>query len=102
MRRTQKPGKQVYSSRRAGTNPRTGELLVPWEQVQVTDPETPTLATFKVAVAIENTEEPEGWRAADFTVRAPSTATRLEINSIARETARMLGFSPLPGAFDGA
>ena len=33
--------KRSYSSRRPGTNPRTGEKLVPWEAVQVLDPETP-------------------------------------------------------------
>ncbi len=59
--------KRSYSSRRPGTNPRTGEPLVPWQEVQVLDPELPSWDFFTADVRIATDE---GSRVQTFKVRA--------------------------------
>ena len=60
--------RQVYSSRRPNTNPRTGDALKHWSEVQVSDFNIPPLATYFVQVEIK-TEGGDVMR--QFKVRAP-------------------------------
>lgn len=86
--------KQNYNSRAPGTNPRTWEVLVPWQEVQVLDPEIPPLGTFKVQVRIQ-TEF--GSRIQPVTVRAPYLASMQDLALAAKRAARDLGFTPIEG-----
>ena len=82
--------KQVYNHRGPNTNPRTGEPLVPWEQVQVTDPKIAPLASYFVRVEVVNENGP---RKQTLLVRAPAgMAHTEELAEIARLTARLLGY----------
>ena len=82
--------KQVYSSRRANTNPRTGEGLRPWEEVQVSDPATPPLSVYFVGVEIQTVAGPEFRQ---FRVRAPpSIEHTAELEWLAVTFVKKLGF----------
>ena len=91
---TEKPRR--YGSRKPGTNPRTGEPLVPWQEVQVLDPELPAWDYFLVDVRIATDE---GSRVQTFKVRAqsPMTAQGLltaeDMMLLARMTAEDFGFT---------
>ena len=78
--------KQVYSSRVPGTNPRTGEKLVPWEQVQKTDPATPPLKSGWLNVEVVNEDGPRFQRILVRAVEITEEAAKL--------AASKLGFIP--------
>lgn len=79
-----------YGSRKPGTNPRTGEPLVPWQEVQVLDPDMRPLDTLEVAVQIETSE---GTRMQAFKVRAWADLQPEAVAAVACVTARTLGFT---------
>lgn len=86
--------KQSYPSRRSNTNPRTGEPLQKWWEVQVMDPRLPPLASFTVSVEVVNEEGP---RMQPIVVRthAVEPPTLLEL---AKQEARKLGLVPTGNA----
>lgn len=83
-----------YSSRRPGTNPRTGEKLVPWEDVQVLDPETPAWDYFLADVPVLTDE---GSRVQRFKVpMRPHVFKEMstkELTDAADDVARSFGFT---------
>lgn len=82
--------KQVYSSRRPGTNPRTGDKLVHWSEVQASDFNVRPLATYFVKVEIA-TDHGSEFR--QFKVRAPPDIQHTpEVEQAAVEFVRKLGF----------
>lgn len=84
--------KQTYNHRGPNRNPRTGEPLVPWEEVQVTDPKLAPLASYFVRVEVTNEVAP---RKQLFLVRAPAGMAHTdELAELGRLTARLLGFVP--------
>lgn len=84
--------KQVYNHRGANRNPRTGEPLVPWEEVQTTNPDLPPLASYFVRVEVTNENGP---RKQLFLVRAPAGMAHSEdLAELGRLHAKMLGFVP--------
>ena len=84
--------KQNYKSRKPGTNPRTGEELVPWQTVQVLDPEIPPLHTFEGPARIQ-TEF--GSRVQVIQVRVPRSASMYDLTLATERAARYLGFTPV-------
>lgn len=86
---TSKP-KHRYSSRRPGTNPRTGEKLVPWEAVQVLDPELPTWTPVfeEVMIATE-----DGCRPQNFRVFVQGFITGEQLQVAVADVARSFGFT---------
>lgn len=86
--------KRSYSSRRPGTNPRTGEKLVPWEAVQVLDPETPAWDYFLADVPVLTDE---GSRVQRFKVpMRPHVFKEMntkELTDAADDVARSFGFT---------
>lgn len=84
--------KQAYPSRRAGTNPRTGEQLVHWSEVQVSDPNAVPLAHYFVGVEVVNADGP---RRQLIQVRAkPGLAHTEEVAELGKQEARKLGLVP--------
>lgn len=84
-----------YGSRKPGTNPRTGEPLVPWQEVQVLDPELPAWDYFLADVCIATDE---GSRVQTFKVRAIPyrvgvVLTEADMMFLGRITAEGFGFT---------
>ncbi len=79
-----------YGSRKPGTNPRTGEPLVPWQEVQVLDPELPAWDYFLADVRIATDE---GSRVQTFKVRAQTPITTGAMLLLAQMTAEDFGFT---------
>lgn len=85
--------KQRYTSRKPGTNPRTGEALVPWEQVQVQPVNTPAWGHFYTNIHVKTDE---GCRIQRFKVRARAQPNQGpdKLYILGLITARNLGFIP--------
>lgn len=79
-----------YGSRKPGTNPRTGEPLVPWQEVQVLDPELPAWDYFLADVRIATDE---GSRVQTFKVRAQTPIATDTMLLLAQMTAQDFGFT---------
>lgn len=78
-----------YASRKPGTNPRTGEPLVPSSEVQVT-PVTDPLDTKRIGVAVKTDV---GERIQMFRVRVPKGCSATEERLAAVLTAKRFGFT---------
>lgn len=74
-----------YTSRRPGCNPRTGEPLPKWQDVQVTDPTTPSYTRVQVKFEVE---VERGSRL--LVLNVPYTGLNLHATALAH--ARALGF----------
>jgi hypothetical protein len=88
--------KVVYSNRRSGCNPRTGEPLQPWQEVQVTDP---NFGPWETAVMGVTVATEDGSRELALRVRFPKGG-EMGSNVAAAQLALSLGFKP--GTSDGS
>lgn len=81
-----------YGSRKPGTNPRTGELLVPSADVQAT-PVTDPLDSRRISMQVK-TET--GTRMQRFTVRVHKDCSETELLTATIQTVKRFGFTPGP------